>query len=286
MGPFGRQAPCVVAGSRPPGALSLTVAALTSCTAGDPDSSGPRRQRRNRPGTALEAAAGALADALASGDFSDVGFTDADPQAVGEEYAATVEGLEDLEPTVTVADVADPSGEQPTAAATFDWTWPIGPDGWTYSSQATFSEADGAVAGRVGRGDHRALAEPSRSPSTWSRWAPSAATSSAPAAWPWSPTGRSCGSASTAARSARARRWRRPATSRGSSTSTPRRTPSGSRPPGRSPSSRRSSTARTRCRAGCSPAYAGSRAARRSRPSCRSRRPRASPRRSSARSAR
>ena len=124
-------------------ALSLTVAVLTSCTSGDPDDSGPGDSGGTDEATALEAAAGALADALASGDFSDVAFTSADPQAVGEEYAATVEGLEDLEPTVTVAEVADASGEPPTAAATFDWTWPIGPDGWTYSSQATFSEADG-----------------------------------------------------------------------------------------------------------------------------------------------
>ena len=76
---------------------------------------------------------------MESGDFAAVGFSDTDAQTVGDEYAATVEGLEDLEPTVTVADVSDPSGEQPTAAATFDWTWPVGPDGWTYSSQATLA---------------------------------------------------------------------------------------------------------------------------------------------------
>ena len=123
-------------------ALSLTVAVLTSCTSGDPDDCRPAESGGDE-GTALEGGRRRLADALASGDFSDVAFTSADPQAVGEEYAAIVEGLEDLEPTVTVAEVADPSGEPPTAAATFDWTWPIGPDGWTYSSQATFSEADG-----------------------------------------------------------------------------------------------------------------------------------------------
>ena len=70
---------------------------------------------------------------------------------MGDEYAAIVEGLEDLTPTVTVADIGEPSGsqsdepadEQPTAMATFDWTWPLGPDGWTYSSQATFTQDDG-----------------------------------------------------------------------------------------------------------------------------------------------
>ena len=80
-----------------------------------PREPGPGAGSGSDSGTALEAAAGSLADALASGDFSAVGFTSADPQAVGEEYAATVEGLEDLEPTVTVADVSEPSGEQPTA---------------------------------------------------------------------------------------------------------------------------------------------------------------------------
>ena len=201
-------------------ALSLTVGVLAACTSEDPESSGPDAGSGSDSGTALEAAAGSLADALASGDFSAVGFTSADAQAVGEEYAVTVEGLEDLEPTVTVADVSDPSGEQPTAAATFDWTWPIGPDGWTYSSQATFSEADGQWLAEW----DVATIEPSLSESVTLDLvtsAPSAATSSAPADWPWSPTGRSSGSASTAARSARPRRLPPPATSRGSSASTP-----------------------------------------------------------------
>jgi cell division protein FtsI/penicillin-binding protein 2 len=123
--------------------VSVVVSLVTACTSGgdDPDATAGTGGGSDS-GTALEAAAGALADALASGDFAPVGFTGTDPRAVEEEYAATVEGLEDLEPTVTLADVAEPSGEQPTATATFDWTWPIGPDGWTYTSQATLSESD------------------------------------------------------------------------------------------------------------------------------------------------
>jgi cell division protein FtsI/penicillin-binding protein 2 len=111
------------------------VAATAACT-GD-DSSTPSG---SGDVTSPDGAAQALADALVSGDFAAVGFTDSEPQAVAQEYAATVEGLEGLTPTVTVADVGSPSGSRPTATATFDWTWPIGADGWTYSSQATFSE--------------------------------------------------------------------------------------------------------------------------------------------------
>ena len=123
-------------------ALSLALSALVACTSDDSGDPRGGTGRGSNSGTPVEAAAGALADALASGDFTAVGFTSADPQAVGEEYAATVEGLEELVPSVTVADVSEPSGEQPAATATFDWTWPIGPDGWTYSSQATLAETD------------------------------------------------------------------------------------------------------------------------------------------------
>ena len=123
-------------------ALSVAICVVTACSGGadDSDGSGGDTGGGSDSATALEAAAEALGDALASGDFAAVGFTATDPQAVAEEYAATVEGLEELQPTVTVADVAEPSGEQPTATATFDWTWPIGPDGWTYSSQASLAE--------------------------------------------------------------------------------------------------------------------------------------------------
>ena len=71
-----------------------------------------------------------------------MGFSSADPAAVTEEYATVVEGLEDLTPTVTLADVSEPSGDPATATATYDWTWPLGPDGWQYSSQATLTQTD------------------------------------------------------------------------------------------------------------------------------------------------
>jgi cell division protein FtsI/penicillin-binding protein 2 len=121
-------------------AACLVTGSLVACTSGDSADSGPGGGSGGDGSTALDAAATALGAALASGDFTAVGFTDSDPAAVGEEYAKTVVGLGDLEPTVTLADLSQPSGDEQTGVATYDWTWPIGPDGWTYSSQATFTE--------------------------------------------------------------------------------------------------------------------------------------------------
>ena len=72
----------------------------TGCTSGGDDGPDPD------DGPSPEAAAEALADGLRSGDLSDVPFdpaTSADAQAA---YDDVVAGLGDLEPAVTVADVA------------------------------------------------------------------------------------------------------------------------------------------------------------------------------------
>jgi hypothetical protein len=118
-------------------ALSLACAALTACTADD--SANPTG---GADAPSAEGAAQDLAEALATGDFTDVGFSSADPAAVGEEYAATVDGMQDLTPSVTLADVSEPSGDLGTSTATYDWTWPIGPDGWSYQSEAKLSRVD------------------------------------------------------------------------------------------------------------------------------------------------
>ena len=119
----------------------LTAVAVVSATAACTGDSSEQPQSGDT--SSPDGAAQTLADALVSGDFAEVGFTDEDPAAVSEQYAATVEGMSDLVPTVTLADVADEEGGAPTATATYDWTWPIGPDGWEYSTQATFAESDG-----------------------------------------------------------------------------------------------------------------------------------------------
>ncbi len=115
----------------------LTVTCATAACTGDGD------EPESGDTTSADGAAITLADALASGEFEEVVFVDREPADVAEHYAATVEGMEGLAPTVTLADVSQADGEPPTATATYDWTWPIGPDGWQYSTQAVFTESDG-----------------------------------------------------------------------------------------------------------------------------------------------
>ena len=114
----------------------LACLALTACTSDDD----PGGDEPDVPSPT--AAAEALGSALASGDFSSVAFTSAEPQAVTDEYAATVAGLGDVTPTVTLAGVSDPTTVEPQATATFDWSWPIGPDGWSYQTEAPLSLLD------------------------------------------------------------------------------------------------------------------------------------------------
>ena len=79
-----------------------------------------------------------LADGLAAGDLSEVAFA-ADAAPARGEYAAIVEDLADLAPTVAVADVTE-SGE--TATATLGWSWPVTEQDWTYTSEATLTLVD------------------------------------------------------------------------------------------------------------------------------------------------
>ncbi|MCW2842291.1 MAG: penicillin-binding protein transpeptidase [Nocardioides sp.] len=83
--------------------------------------------------------AAALATALASGSFAEVGFSDETPAAVTKEYDATVEGMGDATPTVVAGDV-DESGE--TATAPLTWTWPVAGQEWTYDTEATLTRVD------------------------------------------------------------------------------------------------------------------------------------------------
>ncbi|MCW2791739.1 MAG: penicillin-binding protein transpeptidase, partial [Nocardioides sp.] len=83
--------------------------------------------------------AAALATALASGSFTEVGFSDQTPAEVTKEYDATVEGMGDLTPTVAAGDV-DESGDTATAALT--WTWPVAGEDWTYDTEAALTRVD------------------------------------------------------------------------------------------------------------------------------------------------
>jgi cell division protein FtsI/penicillin-binding protein 2 len=109
-------------------ALVLAGSALAAC---DPAAkvSGPDPQDT----------ADALAAALASGSFDEVGFTGDTPAAVRREYRRVVDGLAGLEPTV-VAGSAQESGD--TATAPLTWSWPVGGRAWRYDTSARLTRVD------------------------------------------------------------------------------------------------------------------------------------------------
>jgi cell division protein FtsI/penicillin-binding protein 2 len=84
-------------------------------------------------GPSPDPTAAALASGLASGDLSQVSFVDASVGDVQREYDATVAGLGDVKPKVTVASVT--KGSDGAATATLQWSWPLG-SGWSYTSKA------------------------------------------------------------------------------------------------------------------------------------------------------
>ena len=89
-----------------------------------------RRARDQRLDAAARAAAVAFADA-------------AQRRELGPDYAAVVDGLGDIRPSVQVGAVRRQDG---TATADLRWSWPFGPDGWTYDTQLplTAGADDGA----------------------------------------------------------------------------------------------------------------------------------------------
>lgn len=83
----------------------------------------------------------ALAEALSSGEFTGVGFTQVTSADVAADYQEAVEGLGELTPAVEAGDV-QVDGE--TATATLSWSWPVtGEEVWAYDSEATLTNADG-----------------------------------------------------------------------------------------------------------------------------------------------
>src|SRR5215218_9047242 len=84
--------------------------------------------------------ADALAAALASGDFTDVPLAGATAKDVAADRAEVVEGMGDIEPVVHDA---EPEESGDTATVALSWTWPISGDEWTYSTEATLTQADG-----------------------------------------------------------------------------------------------------------------------------------------------
>ncbi|QBR93013.1 penicillin-binding transpeptidase domain-containing protein [Nocardioides euryhalodurans] len=110
----------------------LTAAALvlllTGCTGAVDGVTGPD------PADAAEQ----LATGLASGELDEVAV--AESVDAGADYAAIVEGLGEVTPTVTVEEVTE--GEGDTATATLGWSWPVSEQDWTYSTEAAMSLVD------------------------------------------------------------------------------------------------------------------------------------------------
>jgi len=87
-----------------------------------------------------------LAAALESGDFGDIAFAGSTAQAVGHDYAAVVDGLGDLTPSVHAGDVREGSGSGgsgDTATAELAWTWSIAGEDWTYTTAADLTRTGG-----------------------------------------------------------------------------------------------------------------------------------------------
>src|SRR5690349_7734840 len=107
----------------------LLAGSLTAC-------SGPAELTGPDP----DEAADALAGALASGDFGEVALAGEQTTAqVGADYAAVIEGMGDLTPTVTAGEVEEQDGQ---ATATLAWMWPVAGDEWSYTTPVTLTEAD------------------------------------------------------------------------------------------------------------------------------------------------
>jgi cell division protein FtsI/penicillin-binding protein 2 len=84
-------------------------------------------------------AAGRLETALESGTFTGVGFSEATPADVTRAYAEVVDGMGDVEPSVTAGPVEE-SGD--TATAPLTWSWPVAGRDWTYDTEAGLIRVD------------------------------------------------------------------------------------------------------------------------------------------------
>lgn len=109
-------------------ALVLTTGLLAGCDSG----SEPTDVAELADGTA-----GALAVALAAGDLSTVEFTDVTGSEATDDYAAVVEGLGDVVPTIELGEVTETGDD---ASATLAWTWPLtDTTDWSYETQVALT---------------------------------------------------------------------------------------------------------------------------------------------------
>jgi cell division protein FtsI/penicillin-binding protein 2 len=85
-----------------------------------------------------ESALDSLAGGLSSGDLSGIPFDAGDAP---EQYAAVVDGLGDVSPSV---EVAEPSVTDDTATAEVTWNWELDGQPWTYVTTADLTRVDDA----------------------------------------------------------------------------------------------------------------------------------------------
>ncbi len=99
------------------------------------------RQKQERlKDVAATDAARSFAVAAQQGDLTPATLADLAPAQAQEQYAALVKGLRGAKPAVEVTAVRR-TGDAGTAD--LRWSWPFGPDGWTYTTQAPLSKGDG-----------------------------------------------------------------------------------------------------------------------------------------------
>ena len=116
--------------------LTVVLLLLTGCSGGEDEDEAN-----------AEGAADDLAASLEAGDFADLELAGSTSKEVKKDYAATVEGMGGLEPTVSAAG-AEVAEDGDTATVTLAWSWPVADEQeWAYETEAelTGSGSDWAV---------------------------------------------------------------------------------------------------------------------------------------------
>lgn len=99
------------------------------------------RQKQERlEDVAATDAARSFAAAAQQGDLTPAALADLAPAQAQEQYAALVKGLRGAKPAVEVTAVRR-TGD--TGTADLRWSWPFGPDGWNYTTQAPLTKGGG-----------------------------------------------------------------------------------------------------------------------------------------------
>lgn len=126
--------------------VTVLLLSLVGCTGG----SGPETPEAPGATDSAAAAAAALATALATGDLGGLGglgssaFLDLAPERAQAAYDAAVGELGELTPAVDVGGVSADPADADRATATLAWSWPVGPEAWSYQTEVPLTR-DGAT---------------------------------------------------------------------------------------------------------------------------------------------